>query len=380
MSRIRYNYYNIVATKTGDNTFIFRGTSNVPNLVLPNSDSYISTKLKINPSEGTIDIEHEQITNYSKKVIVTFPVKLTTDIEMGASKEINLNKIISKSIRFTINETKDAIRLRPETTSVTEGFCSPVSQQQIDNHFADIDATLAKKCDAPCNGNGSSSGVSDIDNMSQDAINALAAKLGISSFEDNGGELTCTPYVDNADNEQNPVGETVPLSASDKAQAAENSVYHQAAISVIMFIGILFLAFKIVGVCYNMIAGFLTARFLNGFEFLLLLLSLTIAIILFATQSKPSSDSDTATITKNATMSYVGVGIICFDALFGYIIYDYRRIAWLTAKDSGDPSEVSGFNAKFGARYSVFYFMTEGFIQMLKLFKQAIENLMSKKI
>lgn len=144
--QVKYNYYNTLATKINDTTFIFRGKTNVPNLRIQTSipdtgwSDYISTKLTIQPSEGTIEIEHEPITNYSKKVIVTIPLHL----DIGSdSKEINLNNMIPKSIRFTIDETVNAIYLHPDTggSSYKEGL-STKDQAKIDKKIADMEAKL----------------------------------------------------------------------------------------------------------------------------------------------------------------------------------------------------------------------------------------------
>jgi hypothetical protein len=144
--QVQYNYYNTLATKINETTFIFRGKTNVPNLRIQTStpdtgwSDYISTKLTIQPSEGTIEIEHEPITNYSKKVIVTIPLHL----DIGSdSKEINLNNMIPKSIRFTIDETVNAIYLHPDTggSSYKEGL-STKDQAKIDKKIADMEAKL----------------------------------------------------------------------------------------------------------------------------------------------------------------------------------------------------------------------------------------------
>lgn len=144
--QVQYNYYNTLATKINDTTFIFRGKTNVPNLriqaSLPDTGTsdYISTKLTINPSEGTIEIEHEPITNYSKKVIVTIPLHL----DIGSdSKEINLNSMIPKSIRFKIDETENAIYLHPDTggSSYKEGL-STKDQAKIDKKITDMEQRL----------------------------------------------------------------------------------------------------------------------------------------------------------------------------------------------------------------------------------------------
>ena len=58
----------------------------MPNLVLQNGDSYVSAKLTIRSSEGLVEIEHEPITNYNKRVIATFPIPLSLDIQIGESK------------------------------------------------------------------------------------------------------------------------------------------------------------------------------------------------------------------------------------------------------------------------------------------------------
>ena len=149
--QVQYNYYNTLATKINDTTFIFRGKTNVPNLriqaSLPDTGTsdYISTKLTINPSEGTIEIEHEPITNYSKKVIVTIPLHL----DIGSdSKEINLNSMIPKSIRFKIDETENAIYLHPDTggSSYKEGLTTTeIADAMSEMECSPIDATGIEK-------------------------------------------------------------------------------------------------------------------------------------------------------------------------------------------------------------------------------------------
>lgn len=264
--QIQYNYYNTVATKIGDNTFIFRGKRNSPNLVLPNSDSYVSAKLTILPNDGLIEIEHEPITNYNKRAIVRFPLKLDTildpNVAIGASQEINLNVIISKSIRFDIDDTDSVIQLDPiENSSSVEGFCSKKARDDLNKQISsEIDRKLDEKLnkhllDAPhcgdCNssgrgngnGNGNKNGGGSGTNIRASrfvSANFIEGfKEGATGTDDN----SCVAKISKEVTEQGYVFSTNP--------GTEKSIYHTAVMGVIWFVISFFLGRQIVDWFYK---------------------------------------------------------------------------------------------------------------------------------
>jgi hypothetical protein len=265
--QIQYNYYNTVATKIGDNAFIFRGKRNSPNLVLPNSDSYVSAKLTILPNDGLIEIEHEPITNYNKRAIVRFPLKLDTildpNVAIGASQEINLNAIISKSIRFDIDDTDNVIQLDPiENSSSVEGFCSKKDRRNLNKQISsEIDRKLDEKLnkhllDAPhcgdCkssgrgngNGNGNRNGGGSGTNIRSSrfvSANFIEGfKEGNTSVTDDSG---CVAKVSKEITENGYVFSTNP--------GTEKSIYHTAVMGVIWFVISFFLGRQIVDWFYK---------------------------------------------------------------------------------------------------------------------------------
>lgn len=266
--QIQYNYYNTVATKIGANTFIFRGKRNSPNLVLLNSDSYVSAKLTILPKEGLIEIEHEPITNYNRRAIVRFPLKLDIDngAPLGTSQEINLNTIISKSIRFDIDDTGDVIRLDPiENSSPVEGFCSNKDRQNLNKQISDeIDRKLDEKLDrhlrdAPhcgdCNssgrGNGNGSGNGNGNENGGSGLNIRPPRFVSANFIQEGfkegatgtDDTRCIAKISKEETEHGYVFSTNP--------GTEKSIYHTAIMGVIWFVITFFIGRQLVDWFYK---------------------------------------------------------------------------------------------------------------------------------
>jgi hypothetical protein len=267
--QIQYNYYNTLATKIGNNTFIFRGKRNSPNLVLPNSDSYVSAKLTILPNEGLIEIEHEPITNYNKRAIVRFPLKLDIDIgaKLGTSQEINLNTIISKSIRFDIDDTGDVIRLYPiENSSSVEGFCSKKDRQNLNKQISDeIDRKLDEKldkhlrdaphcgdCDSSGRGNGNGSGNRNGNGSGGSGLNIRPSRFVSANFIQEGfkegasggtDDSGCIAKISKEETELGFVFSTNP--------GTEKSIYHTAIMGVIWFVITFFVGRQLVDWFYK---------------------------------------------------------------------------------------------------------------------------------
>lgn len=374
--QIQYNYYSTVTTKIGENSFIFRGKLNMPNLVLQNGDSYISTKLTIHSEDGTVKIEHEPITNYSKRVIATFPIPLYIDIKIGESKEINLNSIIPKSLRFDIDESGDAIFLHPVTSSMgsVEGFCNNDMCKKLQKGIDAANARIAKQETRPGGGN-----------MSDADYAALAARLAAMNGSgglggaDDGGELVCTPITDSEDNEMTLVGVTNTLSELEMTKAAENSVYHQSAINVVAFIGGFLLISKVIGALYSYLANTLRSpSILTGIELLIASFTITIILVIYLAFIKgPPKVSETPTQKKqresdNLTLMYVAVTMSILLVLFTYLIYDYRKTTY--AVDKKDIIAVENFKRIFGDRdcYNTLTYVSKGFGGISEFVKEYI--------
>ena len=325
--QIQYNYYNTVTTKTGDNSFIFRGKRNMPNLVLQNGDSYISTKLTIRADDGTVEIEHEPITNYSKRVIATFPIPLYIDIKIGESKEINLNSIIPKSLRFDADESGDVIFLHPATSSVgsVEGFCNNAMCKKLQKG---IDAANARITQQESRSGGN---LTDADYAAMAArIAAMNGSGGVLGGDD-GKELVCTPITDSEDNEMTLVGVTNPLSELEMSAAAENSVYHQSAINVIAFIGGFLLISTLISSLYGWGAHKLSnPSALDGAQFIIIFICIIIIILLLvsikgAPNGTEPDESKKARESSNLTITYVATGLLVFLILVVLIVISYRK-------------------------------------------------------
>ena len=356
--QIQYNYYNTVTTKTGDNSFIFRGKRNMPNLVLQNGDSYISTKLTI--KDGIVEIEHDPITNYSKRVIAIFTISPIIDIKIGESKEINLNSIIPKSIRFDIDESGDAIFLHPATSSVgsVEGFCNNAMCRELQKGIDEVRDRIAKQ--------ESSSGGS----LSDDDYAAMAARIAAMNGsgldgDGGGGELVCTPITDSEDNEMTLVGVTNTLSELEMSKAAEASVYQQSAINVIVFIGGFLLISKAVCGLYQYTAHrIMNPSILTGIELVLVLLFISmIGITLAFVKKAPAQEtSEEAGARNSANFLLINVATIMILMLtvFMYFVYDYRKTTF--AVDKQNTNDLERFNRIFGNRdcYTVLKFLESG--------------------
>ena len=365
--QIQYNYYNTVATKIEENTFIFRGKQNSPNLVLPNSVSYVSTKLTIRPSEGLIDIEHESIATYSKRVIVTFPLKLEDDTAIGATKEINLNAVISKSIQFDMNDTGSVIRLDPSIGEKSvEGFCSAKDKRKM---LAKIDGLISDKVLAHQSGypHGAVGSLSDAE------LKYLASKIGPMMsggqvIDSANGDWECTPFDDSTDTSKSYVA--VGLSAVETDKEAENSLYRQAAINVIAFLFIMFVGLIVVRFIYKWIALKLTGTKLHGLEFLVILVVIIITVIILATMqnydpikatngttSQKKQQNDIKESNKNKLIAGSALMIILFIVMG--LVHEARR-----AEFDADPL---GFDGTYGSRTFMGYF-THGFFGMKDLY------------
>ena len=362
--QIQYNYYSTVATKTGENSFIFRGKRNMPNLVLQNGDSYISTKLTIHANDGTVEIEHEPITNYSKRVIAIFPVQLFIEIQLGESKEIVLNSIIPKSLRFDADDSGAVIFLNPTESPVgsVEGFCNSKKCKEIQDQLKKTNARLSKQETRPGG------------TMSDADYAALAARLaamnggagGAGGGGDDGGELVCTPITDSEDNEMTLVGVTNTLSELEMSKAAENSVYHQAAINVVVFIGGFLLISKAVGGLYSYVANSLrNPSILTGIELLIVLLIIIIILIIYLGFVKGPKRGETPPQRKrresnNLTLTYIALSLTISLILFMYLVYDYRKSTY--AIDKKDIIDLANFKRIFGDRdcYNTLKFIETG--------------------
>jgi len=341
--QIQYNYYNTVATKIGDNTFIFRGKRNSPNLVLPNSDSYVSAKLTILPEEGVVEIEHEPITNYNKRAMVRFPLKLDIrpDDVLGASQEINLNAIISKSIRFDVDDSGDVIRLNPiENSSSVEGFCSKRDRanldKQIDNKIDNkLDEKLNKHLkDVPhgcdCNSSTKGKGNKNGDKKGGPKPKPKPSKFVLANFFQEGfkegnssstDDSKCTALVTNGDkDEMGYVFSTNP--------GTEKSVYHTAIMGVIWLVITFFLGRSIVGWGYKKLVNYMVPKpetglvdpkkrnFVDHVEIILFSILILVDIGLWIALSKTKSKNP---VLNEATYYFT---IIIFGLL--YFIYDAR--------------------------------------------------------
>ena len=355
--QIQYNYYNTVTTKTGDNSFIFRGKRNMPNLVLQNGDSYISTKLTIRADDGTVEIEHEPITNYSKRVIATFPIPLYIDIKIGESKEINLNSIIPKSLRFDADESGDVIFLHPATSSVgsVEGFCNSAKCTALQKAIDAANARITKQ-ESRSGGN-----LTDADYAAMAArIAAMNGAGGLLGGADDGGELVCTPITDYEDNEMTLVGVTNALSELDQLAAAENSIYHQSAINVIIFIGGFLLLSKAISGLYEYGVNRLrNPSLLSGFEFIFVMVFLGVSLTLYLAGVKYAQKGETAEQTKlrekqNLTITYVVIGLIIFFIFVLYVVFDHRKKFIKEAMDNGNELDKAAIMGHWGVRKSGF--------------------------
>ena len=359
--QIQYNYYNTVTTKTGDNSFIFRGKRNMPNLVLQNGDSYISTKLTIRADDGTVEIEHEPITNYSKRVIATFPIPLYIDIKIGESKEINLNSIVPKSLRFDADESGDAIFLHPATSYVgsVEGFCNSAKCTALQKN---IDAANARITQQESRSGGN---LTDADYAAMAArIAAMNGSGGV--LGDDGRELVCTPITDSEDNEMTLVGVTNPLSELEMSAAAENSVYHQSAINVIAFIGGFLLISTLITSLYWWGAQKLNnPSAFDGAQCIFIIICIIIIILLMVSiKGAASGESPAATKareSRNLTITYAATGLLVFLIVVVLIVYSYRKQQFKEAKT--DPLKYASLTRTTGPGFAGF---SDFIIRMVK--------------
>lgn len=335
--QIQYNYYNTVATKIGDNTFIFRGKRNSPNLVLPNSDSYVSAKLTILPDEGVVEIEHEPITNYNKRAIVRFPLKLDIRLDdvLGASQEINLNAIISKSIRFDVDDSGEVIRLNPiENSHSVEGFCSKKGKRDLDKQISSeinrkIDEKLGQHlreanhcgdCNSSTKGSGSGNGNKNGNRSRPRPSRFVSANFTEGFNEGNTDNADCTASVANGEkDEMGYVFSTNP--------GTEKSVYHTAIMGVIWLVITFFLGRAIVGWGYKKLVNWMVPiagndvdqkkrNFVDHVEIILFFILILIDIALWIAVSKTKSKDP---VLNEATYYFT---IIIFGLL--YFIYDAR--------------------------------------------------------
>ena len=371
--QIQYNYYNTVTTKTGDNSFIFRGKRNMPNLVLQNGDSYISTKLTIRADDGTVEIEHEPITNYSKRVIATFPIPLYIDIKIGESKEINLNSIVPKSLRFDADESGDAIFLHPATSSVgsVEGFCNSAMCKALQKG---IDAANARITQQESRSGGN---LTDADYAAMAArIAAMNGSGGV--LGDDGRELVCTPITDSEDNEMTLVGVTNPLSELEMSAAAENSVYHQSAINVIVFIG----GFLLISTLITLLYGWGAKKLNNpsafdGAQCIFIIICIIIIILLMVSiKGAASGESPAATKareSRNLTITYTVTGLVVFLIVVVLIVYSYRKQQFKEAKT--DPALHASLTRTTGQEFTSYYnFIMRGFYGIGALKKRIFDR------
>jgi hypothetical protein len=345
--------------------------------VLQNGNSYVSAKLTIRSSEGLVEIEHEPITNYNKRVIATFPIQLSVDIKIGESKEILLNSIIPKSLRFDADDSGNVIYLHPVTASANmgvEGFCNSKKCREIEEKLAKTNARLSKQETRPGG------------TMSNEDYAALAARIAAmnggagGAGADDGGELVCTPITDSEDNAISLVGVTTPLSGLDMARAAENSVYHQAAINVVGFIGGFFILSRLVNFAYTYIAAKLQNRIaLIGFELLcvVVVVALILTIYLAFIKGPPRKGEGTTQKKKreqeNLRLTYTVVILTILLLLFSYLIYDNRRQMYSEAKAKGI-LELESYKKIFGDRdcYTLFTYMAYGMSGWVTLYKQLV--------
>ena len=287
VNQIQYNYYNIVATKIGDDVFIFRGNRNSPNLVLQNTDSYVASKLTIFSNVSIIEIEHEPITNYNKRVIVRFPLDLYIDIDLGASKEININSIVPKHIQFDIDNTGDIIKLNPIDS--VEGFCSKKDKgkltKEIDKaidsklkqHLADV-----THCD--CSSSKSRGGASRSSRRNDQKNASRKSNLIVRNIEG---------FKEGATDENTSSCEAIEETKDESVYVVqanpgtEKTIYHEALIGVIFFVVGFYGADILVSTMYRALVNYNVTditdtrgkKFIDRVDFVLVILA-TIGIIL----------------------------------------------------------------------------------------------------
>jgi hypothetical protein len=342
--QIQYNYYNTLATKIDDNTFIFRGKTNVPNLTLSDSRTYVSTKLTIKPSEGTIEIEHEPITNYSKKVIATIPLHL--DINSDTA-EINLNKLIPKSIRFSVDEMEDAIYLKPETTiKMQEGFCSKKDAKKLK-------AEMKKGWEEYTNKHRDTFPHGAVGSLSAAELKYLANKLNPlmndgTIIDGANGDWECSPYDDSAE-----TSTTMGLAQSNNEAKVSNSIYHQAIMNVIIFIAVIFVGNKIVTKLYGLIADKLkNPIMLRGVEMGALLFVIVVVGLLLGIKTPKSG---------GPARLKAAVSITCIAVFIAYFIHSYRKEQFKASPDE--------YEKKIGSYISITGFISAGFAGMKQLYE-----------
>ena len=154
---VRISYYPILATKTGDREFTFKGKPNLPNLVISDAGtettSYIAMKLRIGDNE--IAIDHEPTTNYHRKMTVRFDgisIMELDELQFGESKEIAVNTYLpfganepEPVFRRTSNGDGDEVffpATHPSTSianyPVIEGACSSKKDKATDKAMSDL--------------------------------------------------------------------------------------------------------------------------------------------------------------------------------------------------------------------------------------------------
>ena len=313
--QIQYNYYNTLATKTGDHTFIFRGKRNSPNLVLPNSDSYVSAKLTILPDEGLIEIEHEPITNYNKRAIVRFPLKLDIDIAraLGESQEINLNALISKSIRFNIDDSGDVIRLDPIENSSTEGFCSKKGKKALKKELsAEIDKKIKEHLNKIPHGCGECNSGNDNNSTTKTTPVPMPSSFISASYVQEGFKEGATDDSKCVSQTSNEVEMGYVFSTNP---GTEKSIYHTAAMGVLWFVITFFLGRVLVAFLYRKLVTYKgsTPERVDRGEIVFFVVLIIVDIILWFVPSKKK-------IVREVAYWFT---IAMFSLL--YFIYDARR-------------------------------------------------------
>ena len=133
---IKFNYYNNLATPSNLENHVhyqYKGKENQQNVVFINSgkiQSYTANDLYIfknGENDGELLIEHKPITNYGKKLLLSFPLVSNSSsrptaidnlINNKQTQEVELNKLLPNDTSCTIKENMEGIQLN---------FISPIN-------------------------------------------------------------------------------------------------------------------------------------------------------------------------------------------------------------------------------------------------------------
>jgi hypothetical protein len=155
----RISYYPILATKTGDREFSYKGKPNRPNLVVSDyveTTPYIATKLIL--GDDGISIVHEPTTNYHRNITVRLngiSLEELDELELGESKEIVINAYIRKEpqqLHPTFRRTANGDEIvfpytKPIADTVIEGVCNREKEEATDKTLKDLQDQYGKLLD-----------------------------------------------------------------------------------------------------------------------------------------------------------------------------------------------------------------------------------------